>query len=278
MNVKGVNGSGTGLQSFGMNRNQGNDSVSKNLQNRIADAQKQMQELGDNKEMSLEEKMKKRQEIQQQISDLKNQLRQHQIEKSKENRQKKGSSMDDMLGGNRQAQRQAGGSKGMSNASMKALISADTSMDQVKIQGAAKGQAEGKAGVLKAEIKLDSGRGGDTRKKEEELAKIEEKVNEITQSQMNALSDINKKVDEAAKADRDAEKIEEKEKVKKKEADKAKEADNKAKAEKTGNEEAEQRENTIPVNYTPIDVVSDGITVNGTPVAEPEGKNVDLKL
>ena len=32
-------------------------SVSKNLQNRIADAQKQMQEIGDNKEMSPEEKM-----------------------------------------------------------------------------------------------------------------------------------------------------------------------------------------------------------------------------
>ena len=57
MNVKGVNGSGTGLQSFGMNRNQGNDSVSKNLQNRIANARKQMQEIGDNKEMSPEEKM-----------------------------------------------------------------------------------------------------------------------------------------------------------------------------------------------------------------------------
>lgn len=279
MNVNGINGSGTGLQSFGMNRNQGTDSVSKNLQNQIANAQKQMQELGDNKEMSLEEKMKKRQEIQQQISDLQNQLRQHQIEKSKENRQKKGSSMDDMLGGNRQAPRQSKGSKGMSNASMKALISADASMDQVKIQGAAKGQAVGKAGVLKAEIKLDSGRGGDTKKKEEELAKTEEKVNEITQSQMNALSDINKKVDEAAKADREAEKVEEKEKAKKKEADKAKETDNnKAEVEKTGNEEAEQIENVIPANYTPIDVVSDGITVNGTSVAESEGKNVDLKL
>ena len=32
-------------------------SVSKNLQNRIANARKQMQELGDNKEMSPEEKM-----------------------------------------------------------------------------------------------------------------------------------------------------------------------------------------------------------------------------
>ena len=90
---------------------------------------------------------------------------------------------------------------------------------------------------------------------------------------MNVLSDINKKVDEAAKADREAERVEEK-----KEEDKAKEADNKAKAEKTGNEETKQSEIDIPVNYTPIDVVSDGITVNGTPVAEPEGRNVDLKL
>ena len=96
---------------------------------------------------------------------------------------------------------------------------------------------------------------------------------------MNALSDINKKIDEAAKADREAEKVEEKEKAKKKEADKAKETDNnKAEVEKSGNEEAEQSENVIPVNYTPIDVVSDGITVNGTSVAEPEGRNVDLKL
>ena len=52
----------------------------------------------------------------------------------------------------------------------------------------------------------------------------------------------------------------------------------KAEVEKTGNEEAEQIENVIPANYTPIDVVSDGITVNGTSVAESEGKNVDLKL
>ena len=278
MNVNVINLGNTGAQGFKTQNRQGNDSYSKNIQSQIANAQKQMQELGENKEMPLEEKMKKRQEIQQQISDLQNQLRQHQIEQRKESRQKKGTSMDDMLGGKRLAPKQCGRSTGMSNVSMKAILSADSSMDQVKIQGAAKGQAEGKAGVLKAEIKLDSGRGGDTKKKEEELAKTEEKVNEISQSQMNALSDINKKLDEAANADKETEKAKEKEKAKKKEADKAKEADNRGEVEKTGNKETEQNEELRPVNYTPIDVTSDGITSSGTSVAETEGKNVDLKL
>ena len=185
--------------------------------------------------------------------------------------------MDDMLGGNRQAPKQAKGSKGMSNASMKAILSADSSMDQVKIQGAAKGQAEGKAGVLKAEIKLDSGRGGDTKKKEEELAKTEEKVNEISQSQMNALSDINKKLDEAAKADKETEKTEEKEKAKKKEAEKIKSSDGNE-YDKAETDNIVKENDIVPVNYTPIDVVSEGITVSRTQEAEPEGKNVDLKL
>ena len=277
MNVNGISLGNTGAQGFKTQNRQGNDSYSKNIQSQIANAQKQMQELGENKEMPLEEKMKKRQEIQQQISDLQNQLRQHQIEQRKESRQKKCTSMDDMLGGKRLAPKQCGRSTGMSNASMKAILSADSSMDQVKIQGAAKGQAEGKAGVLKAEIKLDSGRGGDTKKKEEELAKTEEKVNEISQSQMNALSDINKKLDEAAKADKETEKTEEKEKAKKKEAEKIKSSDGNE-YDKAETDNIVKENDIVPVNYTPIDVVSEGITVSGTQAAEPEGKNVDLKL
>ena len=49
---------------------QENDSVSKNLRNQIANAQKRLQELGKNEEMPLEEKMKKRQEIQKEIANL----------------------------------------------------------------------------------------------------------------------------------------------------------------------------------------------------------------
>ena len=126
--LNGVNNTQTG----GMNMMQTNDSVSKNIQNQIANAQKQLQEISSNKEMSLEEKMKKRQEIQQQITDLNNQLRQHQIEQRKEQQAKK-SSMDDMLGGsNRTTSKSGNNSTGLSQASMKAMISADSTMAQAQ--------------------------------------------------------------------------------------------------------------------------------------------------
>ena len=66
-----------------MGMTQGNDSVSKNIQNQIANAQQKLQDLSSNEEMSLEDKMKKRQEIQQEINNLNQQLRQHQIEQRK---------------------------------------------------------------------------------------------------------------------------------------------------------------------------------------------------
>ena len=59
---------------------QGADSYSKNIQNQIADAQKALQELSSNENLTMEEKRQKRQEIQQEIADLNQQLRQHQIE------------------------------------------------------------------------------------------------------------------------------------------------------------------------------------------------------
>ena len=82
MTINGISGANTQAAQIGMN--QAMDSYSKNIQNQIANAQKQLQELSSNEEMTLEEKMKKRQEIQQQISDLNMQLRQHQIEQRKE--------------------------------------------------------------------------------------------------------------------------------------------------------------------------------------------------
>lgn len=275
MNVNGINGNGTGVQAFQMKMNQGTDAVSKNLQNQIANAQKQMQELGENKEMSLEEKMKKRQEIQQQISNLQNQLRQHQIEQRKENQQKSGSSMDDMLGGNRQAAKAKKGGTGMSSASMQAIISADSSMHQVKVQGAVKSEMEGKAGVLESEIKLDEARGGDTTKKREELAEVEAKAQDITASQMEILSKTEKDLKEAAEADREAEK----------KADKKDKTEDKDKTDKSDQkpgevsvDETKGTDNTVePVGYEPVDVVSEGITVS-TGTNEPAGNNVDVKV
>ena len=57
-----INGfSGTNTQTGTMGMTQGNDSVSKNIQNQIVNAQQKLQDLSSNEEMSLEDKMKKRQ-------------------------------------------------------------------------------------------------------------------------------------------------------------------------------------------------------------------------
>ena len=210
MKINGINGANT--QVGGMNMMQSNDSVSKNLQSQIANAQKQLQELSANKEMSLEEKMKKRQELQQQIADLNNQLRQHVTSQRKEQQAKK-SSMNDMLGGSKQAAPKAGSQgTGLSQASIKAMISADSAMAQAKVQGSVATKMEGRAGVLEAEIKLDQARGGDAEKKKEELAEVQQKAVQAESAQMNTLADANKELEAAAKADQQAEKTDDKDK------------------------------------------------------------------
>lgn len=195
MTINGISGANTQAAQIGMN--QAMDSYSKNIQNQIANAQKQLQELSSNEEMTLEEKMKKRQEIQQQISDLNMQLRQHQIEQRKE-QQSKGASMDDMLGGNRTAAKSGNKGSALSQASMQAMISADSSMKQAKVQGSVATQMQGRANVLKAEIKQS----GSTEAKEAELADLEQKAVNATASQMNTLAEANKAVSEAAAAER----------------------------------------------------------------------------
>jgi len=207
MTINGINGTNTQMGQMGMN--QATDSYSRNIQNQISNAQKQLQELSSNEEMTLEEKMKKRQEIQQQISDLNMQLRQHQMEQRKEKQQAKGSSMDDMLGGTRSGKAANEGS-GLSQASMTAMISAGTSMKQAKAQGSVATKMEGRAGVLESEIKLDKVRGNDTQKKEEELAYVTQKAQAATSSQLSTLADASKTMEEAAKADSKTEKTDDK--------------------------------------------------------------------
>ena len=210
MRINGLNGANT--PAGGMNMTKATDSVSKNLQNQIANAQKQLQEISANKDMSIEEKMKKRQEIQQQITDLNNQLRQHQIEQRKEQQAKK-SSMDDMLGGSKKTAPKAGKqSTGLSQASMTAIISADSAMAQAQVQGSVATKMEGRAGVLESEIKLDSARGDDVEAKKEELAEVEQKAAQAESAQMNTLATANKELEEAAKADQQAEKTDAKDK------------------------------------------------------------------
>ena len=202
MTINGINGASTQMGHMGMN--QATDSYSRNIQKQIANAQKQLQELSSNEDMTLEEKMKKRQEIQQQISNLNMQLRQHQMEQRRaaqnrsDKQQAKSSSMDDMLGGTSKAESK---STGLSQASMTAMISAGCSIKQAKVQGSVATGMKGKAGVLESEIKLDKVRGNDTQAKEEELAAVEQKAQAATTSQLSTLADASRTMKEAAQAD-----------------------------------------------------------------------------
>ena len=194
-----INGfSGTNTQTGTMGMTQGNDSVSKNIHNQIANAQQKLQDLSSNEEMSLEDKMKKRQEIQQEINNLNQQLRQHQIEQRKEQQSKNSSSMDDMVAGTSNTSKKK--NTGLSQASMQAMICADSSMKQAKVQGSMATQIQGRASVLESEIKQDAGK-GNTEKKEEELAELQAKAQSATAAQMSTLADANKSVEEAAKAE-----------------------------------------------------------------------------
>jgi len=217
MKINGI--SETNAQMSVMNRQTATDSVSKNIQNQIANVQKQLQEISSNKDMSIEEKMKKRQELQQQISDLNNQLRQHQIEVRREQQQKKGSTMDDMLAGSKMSSIKSNTKgAGMSQANMRAMISAGTAMSQAQIQGSVATQMEGKAGVLESEIKIDAARGSNVEEKKEELAELQKKAVAAETTQMNTLANANKELGEAAKADQQTEKTDKDSKTDKKDA------------------------------------------------------------
>ena len=249
MKINGINGANT--QVGGMNMMQSNDSVSKNLQSQIANAQKQLQELSANKDMSIEEKMKKRQEIQQQIADLNIQLRQHQMEQRKEQQAKK-SSMDDMLGGNKKTASKAGNqSAGLSQASMKAMISADSTIAHARVQGSVATQMEGRAGVLESEIKIEMARGNDVEKKKEELAEVQQKAVAAESAQINTLAEVSKELEVAAKTDQQAEKTDDKDKNAN---EKGVVSNNKEDKKVADTEESEKEEVDIATEKVSIDV------------------------
>lgn len=186
-----------GIQAGRINKPMEMDSFSKSINNQIANAQKQLQELSENKDMSMEEKMKRRQEIQQQITDLNNQLRQHQIEQRKEQQEKAAKSVE-----KKEPAKKGDKGAGLSQASMTAIISADAAMSQAQVQGSVATRMEGRAGVLEAEIKLDSANGGDVEAKQEELAKVQKKAVAAGASQTDTLVSVSKDIEGTAKEDK----------------------------------------------------------------------------
>ncbi len=200
--IGGVTGTNGGMQAGASGMNMQEDSVSKNIKNQIANAQKKLQELSSDENMTPEEKRKRRQEIQQEIAALNQQLRQHQIEQRKE--RQKDASMDDKSGESRKAAKKESVESGLSKTSMQAMISVDSSIKQAKVQGGVATKMEGKAAVLEIEMKLDGSRGGNISHKKEEVEDLKEKAQAAESSQLSSLADARKTMEEAAEADKAA--------------------------------------------------------------------------
>ena len=101
---------------------------------------------------------------------------------------------------------------------MQAIISASSAMTMVQRQGSVATSMKGREGILETEIKLDSARGGNVAKKQEELEEVQKKLTQVQATQMDTLSDANKQLVEARKEDQKAE-AEAKKKAEKKEKD-----------------------------------------------------------
>lgn len=229
MQINGVNGAGMQSGNSITGIGQGTDAYSRQLQKQISDAQKKLQDISSDENLSPEEKMKKRQEIQQEINDLNIQLRQHQIELRREKQEEKSDSPVTELTGGRKNARTGKGSQagGMSEAGMSAIISADVAAGQARIQGNTAKRMENRAGIIKSEIKMES---GDTSDKEKELAEVEKRAQAASESQMNTLRDMG-------------------ETLKKAEDSETKEEEKKASDTKEDREEKE-----ASTAYTPVDI------------------------
>lgn len=210
MTIGGITNASSGVQR-GAGLNPQADSVSRSLQNQIAQAQKELRELSSDDSMTAEEKMKKKQEIQQEIANLNQQLRQHQMEQKREQQSARKAAEEGTKNGagakpgdaKPGKAKPAGKAEGLSQAGMQSMLSADASVKQARVQGRTVTGMEGRAGVLKAEIRQDAG--GNTQAKEAELAETEQKALKAETAQMNTLARANremKKVSETEQGSR----------------------------------------------------------------------------
>ena len=164
-----------------------------------------------------------------------------------------------------------------------ALLSANTSRQIAHVQSAVKTRMDGHAGVLDAEIKLDSARGGDVTKKKEELEETQKKAAELAETTINTLTTANEDLKKATKEDLEAQRAEKAAEKKKAEKEAAEERIEKAKVSTSESGEVSDEAASVSTEGTvldgaSIDIVSSGITVSTGAVSEPAGKNVDVKV
>lgn len=195
----------------------------RNLQNQIAELQKQIQSLSENESLDAKAKSEKKQELQKQIASINAEIRQIKLQEQKE----------------KQAAAKPAESKqepkkfkdGFDEDEASTLLSASGSLEQTKAIGAVIKSGECRAKILTSQIETDKSRGADTSAKEKELAKIEESVN----SAKNGLS---------GEAEKSSETLDDKEKAAK--TDEGKEEAEAADREKS--EEGEKRSGAVVVN------------------------------
>ena len=243
-NATNANNSIQGYQGGGIQM----DATGKSIQNQIANAQKQLQELSSNDKMPLEEKMKKRQEIQQEISRLQQQLMQHQIEQRKQQAQKADLTMQQNQKPKPQEKR-----NGFSQPGMQAMLSADFSIKHAKVQGNVAGKMKDMANILKTEIKLD--KGGNIEAKQAAIAELENKATEASSAQISILADANQEMKEAGKAEpggKDVQGAEEKKEEGKEERTKG--TDNNVENAGSVNGGVQDGITPPPVAYKPVDI------------------------
>ena len=168
-----------------------------------------------------------------------------------------------------------------------ALLSANTSRQMARVQSAVKSRMDGHAGVLDSEIKLDSARGGDTKKKQEELDELQKKASELAETTINTLTTANEDLKKAAKEDQEVQRAEK--------AAEKKKAEKTAEKKKAAKEAADDRIEKIAENSgiadtvqtisseskmhdsQSIDIVVDSVTPSATST-ENIGLKLDLKV
>jgi len=157
---------------------------------------------------------------------------------------------------------------------MQALISAGSAMTRVQRQGSVAANMQGREGVLEAEIKLDSARGGNVEKKQEELEDVQKKLTQVQSTQMNTLADANKRLEEAAKADAKVEAEAKKKSDKKEEVEAKKEAAEKKKetTEAKKNDKVDMVSGAEETEFSNVEVVTENVVVG-----IPETTNVSVQ-
>lgn len=235
---------GGNVQSMQPSSTHSQDAMIKSLQKQIDGAKEELRELNQNKNMSPEEKMEKRKEIQQKIQDLSKQISQREMDIRKQAQEKKAKELQE------QAEKNAPKSeleeKQQSSVAAEVILTVmgvEAAMDQVNVKQSVKKDLEGKTGVLKAEIELDTARGGSAAAKKDQLAETENKINDINSDMMSDISDINKDIKENSSKNSEV----------KNKGDQNGEEENDEK-EKDENGESPSAEGKASPYYAPIDV------------------------